>query len=122
MAYSPLPDQTARSIRANIIGVEILITSNIEPSTDNDRMCKVGVGRLPFQLEPADHVETVRSDSQQEHRALMVQGIDHSVGAGDTHLAQCLVELDGLACEKVDAVETPSTLATCAAIQLVIYE
>ena len=31
MTYSPLPDHTAYSIRANVISVEILITQKIQP-------------------------------------------------------------------------------------------
>ena len=46
-----------RLICANVIGVEVLIAPDVQPSAANDWMCKVGVGWLSFQLEPADYVE-----------------------------------------------------------------
>ncbi len=56
------------------------------------------------------------------HRALEVQGVDHSVGEGNAHLAQRLVELDILARQEVDAVEMPSALATCRAVEFTVYQ
>lgn len=87
-----------RSICADVVGVEVLGTADIQPCATDDRMCEVGVGRLSFEVEAADHLEALRCDGQQGHRVLAVQGADHPVGAGYADLAHRLIELDGLAC------------------------
>ena len=109
-----------RSVCANVVDVKILITAEIQLSAANDRMREVGINGLPFQVELADNVETIRSNRQQGHRALVVQAVDHVVGAGDANLAQSLVEFDSLAGQILDAVETLSTLPAAATEELSI--
>lgn len=71
--------------------MEVLGTADIQPCAADDRMCEVGVGRLSFEVEAADHLEALMGDAQQAHRALVVQDVDHPVGAGYADLAHRLI-------------------------------
>ena len=64
------------SIRADIVGVEVLVAADVEPSAADDGVGKVRVGGLLFNLKPAGDVESVISDIEQVHCALVVQGVD----------------------------------------------
>ena len=64
---------------ADIVGVEVLIATDVEPSAEDDGVGEVGVDGLLFNLELAGDVKSVISDVEQVHRALVVQGVDSSL-------------------------------------------
>lgn len=67
------------SIGADIIGVKILIATDVESPAANNGVGEIGIGGLLLHLALTRNPEAVFRDIEQVHRVVVIEGVKFSV-------------------------------------------